>query len=90
MLLGFILIDSIHNKLQLLLGIRFDNKETDHNASLSSSLLDLVGSLSVKEREREKERDVCIKGKKDDGRRAAAEDRGGLRCYFFGGMLHRY
>ena len=73
-----------------MLGICFDNKETDHNASLSSSLLDLVGSLSVKEREREKERDVCIKGKKDDGRRAAAEDRGGLRCYFFGGMLHRY
>ena len=49
-----------------------------------------VLSVKERERERERERDVCIKGKKDDGRRAAAEDRGGLQCYFFGGMLHRY
>ena len=36
---------------------------------------------------RERERDVCIKGKKDDGRKAAAEDRGELWCYFFWGYV---
>ena len=70
-----------------MLGICFDNKETDHNASLSSSLLDLVGSLSVKEREREREREremSALRGKKMMEEEQLQRIEGGYGVIFLG------
>ena len=64
-----------------MLGICFDNKETDHNASLSSSLLDLVGSLSVKEREREMS---ALRGKKMMEEEQLQRIEGGYGVIFLG------